>query len=282
METTTTRQLYFCKEENRYIEERNELHKHIIQQIIYQTINDLNIIVNNADKEIIFIGGGSGSGKTTALRDIINGLEDYIKVDADIIKNFLPEYYNSNHENKAYLVHDESSDISLKLLEECRRKAYNIVYDGTMKNLTKYLKLFAEYKKDHYKIQILFVDCAVEEAFVRAIYRSRHGEHRIVPLDIIRTSNYLAAQSLYKIINDYLHLVDEIALMNFSSNEPTKVFYYSFENNTREIYDQLLYNEFKLKATLSDDEWLTPGELLDILKKKEAKQNESTQYNDHN
>ncbi len=271
METTTTRQQYFCEEENQYLEERTILHNEIIRQIIKQTFSDLNIIVNNDNREIIFIGGGSGSGKTTALRDITDKLEDYVKVDADEIKKFLPEYSNSRHENKAYLVHDESSDISLILLEECRVKAYNVVYDGTMKNLTKYLKLFEDYKKTDYKVQILFVDCAIEVAFVRATYRSRHGEQRVVPLDVIRTSNYLAAQSMYKVINDHLHLVDEILIMNASSDNPTPIFYYSSENNTQDIYDQLLYNEFETKATLNYDEWLTPAALLDIFEKKEAK-----------
>jgi adenylylsulfate kinase-like enzyme len=100
-----------------YIEEREAVHQDIIK---FFTEGDTNITI----PEAILTGGGSGAGKSTAVKLYFEIIEEHESVsrtliDADEIKKHLPEYeklVEEDVERMALILHDESSDISQKLI----------------------------------------------------------------------------------------------------------------------------------------------------------------------
>lgn len=106
----TTKSIY-CEDENisQYQIGRNLFHSHIIQ------INDAmksrhRESIDGVSKKILFLGGGSGAGKTTALMNdpLYDEYNCYNHVDPDSIKKHLPEYYTDlepYYRDAAY-VHD--------------------------------------------------------------------------------------------------------------------------------------------------------------------------------
>lgn len=173
-----------------YKEEREALHKEIIDKIF---ANKEKAKPKNGEKpKAVFLGGRGGSGKSKfGMPDKDNpanlGLynkENYIVLDADAIKEQLPEYQGFN----AYEVHEESSDILNKAIQMARDEGLNVVLDATMKTLSSSERKIKSFADADYDIEMYYMHLPREKAAERAIgrYMDRGTYNgRYVPLNEI-------------------------------------------------------------------------------------------------
>jgi predicted kinase len=137
----------------------------------------------------IFTGGVPGSGKTTFLKDYAPWLtkEHIFKIDADEIREMLPEYKGWN----ATATHKETQDIYRDLLQDvsegkpCR---FDILWDGTMNKAENYLPLIGDLRKLGYQIFMIYVKVSWQKSRDRVLKRyQRTG--RYVPMNVVDEAN---------------------------------------------------------------------------------------------
>ena len=91
---------------------------------------------NQPDKTFVILGGGTASGKSTAIRrGLVKLPPDTVKIDSDAIKSELPEYqamleHRAFNQSAGY-VHEESSYLGKRILGECAASGQNYMLDGT-------------------------------------------------------------------------------------------------------------------------------------------------------
>lgn len=166
------------------------------------------------EKPIAFLmGGGSASGKSW-LRGLICEEQaelgnEFIIIDADEIKELLPEYselVQTLPEQAASVLHDESSDIASKLLESSAQKMNNFIYDGTMKNYSKYHSIISLLKSHGYVVRIVIADVDIDEATRRNEERFK-ATKRLVPRVELINSHVRVAEVFFKlkdIVDEYM------------------------------------------------------------------------------
>lgn len=170
-----------------YKRDRAEYHKEIIKDL-FKNYKNAKPKENEAPTFIV-LGGRGGSGKSkfdmpNEKRQSNIGVYDrekYIVLDADEIKNYLPEYKGYN----AYEVHEESSDILKTALIKARKMGLNVVLDGTMKSFGSTEKKIQAFKDAGYNIEMYYMHLPREKAAERAIGRFMGNNGRYVPLDVL-------------------------------------------------------------------------------------------------
>jgi predicted ABC-type ATPase len=217
-----------------YDKNRRALHEKIIAETLDGSL------VGNSNPESFLVGGGSASGKGYASRLVIDayrsGGTNIVHIDADAIKEKLPDYQDyiiSNDievvKQAAFLVHDESSDITEELLDICIEQNRHFIYDGTMKNEEKYKRIIARLKEKAYKIRAFVVDIPLDLAFKRAEQRFEET-HRYVPEHIIRESHENIASTFLSIKSS----IDGYALYdNTFDGTPAEQFAYRLSRGRR-------------------------------------------------
>lgn len=169
---------YYSDGKGHYKKNRQELHKKIL--------NDLFLHANSAKPKdgekptFMVLGGRGGSGKSK-FDGLVYDKSKYIVLDADAIKEMLPEYKGYN----AFEVHEESSDILNKALKIARKRGLNVVLDGTMKTLSSTEKKIKTFDDAGYNIEMYYMHLPREKAAERAIGRFMGERGRFVPLDVL-------------------------------------------------------------------------------------------------
>ena len=169
---------YHSDGKGHYKKNRQELHKKIL--------NDLFLHANMAKPKdgekptFMVLGGRGGSGKSK-FNGLVYDKSKYIVLDADAIKEMLPEYKGYN----AFEVHEESSDILKKALKIAQKRGLNVVLDGTMKSLGSTEKKVKSFNDAGYNIEMYYMHLPREKAAERAIGRFMGNNGRYVPLDIL-------------------------------------------------------------------------------------------------
>lgn len=200
-----TKETYSNKNEE-YNANRLKLHKSILDKY------------TSEKKVAILLGGGSGAGKSSAIRKFVLPifLSSFILIDSDDIKEQIPEYKifkKMEVMDASDYVHEESSDISKTLINYSIENQRSFIYDGTMSKYNKYKDLIKRLKQAEYEIHILFVDTAVEIAQERVAERflSEDGEiGRFVDPEIVIETNQQSAKTFFKIYK----LVNGFTLIN--------------------------------------------------------------------
>lgn len=260
----TTRLAYYREDLEDYCTSRKNFQKKII------TINDqlkkLHRENLKAKKKILFLGGGTGAGKTTALQKdpLFSEYDCYNHVDPDSIKEFIPEYYGEDEFiRNADVVHDESSDIAKKMLETYRGYERCIVYDGTMKSMGKNIELIEAFHFAGYQVDVLFIDCDLRLAFLRAKTRAIKSG-RIVDEEIIRDSNYLSAKTIYTILKAYSNIINEVSILYSGIDEGGKDCLNLMYNNENggTIYNEELYKSFEQKALTPESNFISIKQMV--------------------
>ncbi len=184
--------IYFDKVAGTYVPQRQELHNKIVAELFAGVR-----CVKKGAPIAVFTGGAPAAGKTTYLNKIANYLltPDVFKLDADHIRELLPEYQGWN----ANTTHRETQDIVNELLDNigdgsCR---YDFVYDGTMNKAQKYFPLIKKVKELGYKTFIIFFDIPYGVARKRALERYKKSG-RYVPVEVI--------DDFFKVIPDHNRL----------------------------------------------------------------------------
>lgn len=189
-----------------YKPERQELHQKIIDKFLSEE-KIKNALPKNGEKPMfVMLGGRGGSGKSWFTSK--EGLYDsnkFIVIDTDEIKSFLPEYKGWN----AGLVHEESSDISKKIIDYAKNLKLNVIIDGTLNNPLKSVKQFEEFKKSGYTTSCDYMFLPMQESMKRACerFRTEKGDYsgRFVPLEtmIKMTRNEDSFEAVKNIVDRY-------------------------------------------------------------------------------
>lgn len=177
-----------------YTPERLALHKEIINNIKKEAV-----CISKEKPIAILTGGKPGSGKSYFLKNYAPYLlgPQLFKIDADAIRESLPEYTGWNAEK----THMEASDIVKQLLDDIGTSCkYDIIYDGTMNKAKKYIELIKKLKKLGYETYIIYMDVPDEVSQKRVLERyQRTG--RFVPPFVLQEI-YDAGNKSFKEIKD--------------------------------------------------------------------------------
>jgi predicted ABC-type ATPase len=149
---------------NNYTAARLQLH----QKIIDDFTKNKQCEPASQQPVAILTGGASGSGKSTLLKQYVPNIQDYVIIDIDKMREYLPEYKGWN----ANATQEEVKDIYNKLFDTlgnpCR---YNIIVDGTMNKAKSYKPILDKLRKLGYKVLIMYVKVTKEQSIQRAMNR---------------------------------------------------------------------------------------------------------------
>ncbi|MCL9683884.1 zeta toxin family protein [Legionella maioricensis] len=160
--TPSTKSMYFNQQTGQYAEQRLALHQKIITEIIQNKP-----CVNKKQTVALFTAGLAGSGKTTFLKKHIKDINQYVHIDADEIREKLPEYKGWNAINTQEEVTDIINEVFNQLEKHCEN---NIIYDGSLVG-QKYINTAIHFKKLGYKIYVVYVQIPVTVAKERTLKR---------------------------------------------------------------------------------------------------------------
>lgn len=169
---------YHSDGKGHYKKERQELHKKILNDLFFHANSAK---PKNGEKPTFMVLGGRGGSGKSKFDGLVYDRSKYIVLDADAIKEKLPEYKGYN----AFEVHEESSDILNKALKIARKKGLNVVLDGTMKSLGSTEKKIKTFNDAGYNIEMYYMHLPREKAAERAIERFMGNSGRYVPLNIL-------------------------------------------------------------------------------------------------
>lgn len=130
----------------------------------------------------ILTGGLPGSGKTTFLKNNLKNFSNYLMIDADTIREKLPEYKGWNASN----THEEVKHIVTHLIHRIGTPCnIDLVYDGTMSTAQNYIDLIHRLEQQGYVVYLVYARNPLEVSILRALQRYQHSG-RYVPEEYIR------------------------------------------------------------------------------------------------
>ena len=236
--------------------ERQALHN----RIIADALKGHKPVVGQAAFNLM--GGGGASGKSTMQSQL--GLpEDQVHVDVDIIRTKLPEWKEELDQAAAegrkanYLLgcytHEESSDISKKLIAAATGKNYNVLLDGAGDTSAEKVKEnLKKYRANGHKIIANYATVDYDEAYRRM--RSRGDKiGRYIPAAHLREVHAEVSRVFPEMVKS--GQFDEFALWDTGASKdlgngkfspPIKVA--SGEKNQMSVHDKTAYDRFLAKA----------------------------------
>jgi predicted ABC-type ATPase len=171
----------------RYTREREELHGKIMTKLLSPAKIRTAKPEDGNKPTMIMLGGRGGSGKSWFNNNLYDP-NKFVILDADSIKEELPEYKNWN----AAQFHEESSDILEQMIDFCKKNRLNVVIDMTMKTPKSAYERLALFKDKGYRTEAHYMHLPPQEAAKRAIKRYRDGDDkpgqykgRFVPPEVI-------------------------------------------------------------------------------------------------
>lgn len=178
-EGRATKSLYYNRDLKEWNVSRAKAHSKILDRLHskYDSVP--------TDGKVVFSAGLPGAGKTTVL-EMLPGIniDDYAIVSSDDFKEelakdgLIPKINGLDDMEASTLVHEESSYLADKFLEELSAKNKNIIYDFTCKNSKSTQKRMGILTDENYKekdMQFVFVDIPLETASERALGRYKEG-----------------------------------------------------------------------------------------------------------
>jgi Zeta toxin len=155
---------YFDKHQGTWLTKRIEdVHQPIIEKLFAGK-------VPSQTKPLCdLLGGGLGVGKSRLARQMHSERPNSILIDADALKEFIPEYTQFQREDldSAWLrVHDESRHIAQEALAHAISGRFDMILDTCNSNPESY-SLVTELKSRGYYFAMEFVDTPIEIARIR-------------------------------------------------------------------------------------------------------------------
>ena len=175
--------------------------------------------------ELLFLGGGGGSGKSSILdivkKDYSFNTEGHVVVNPDEVREFIPEYQELNeyhHNASSAITHEEASLIAKRIEAEAMWNRYPIVLDGTLANKEKALARFAYARSKAYKPVLLGITIDPHEAMVRAAKRGQTSG-RFVPTKVLLDAHKGFNSAVSEYVQDFLKHGDDVRIYD---NTPPK------------------------------------------------------------
>ncbi len=180
----------------------------------------LNIMYNSSVKltsrpQIIFAGGGYGSGKTTALNYL--ALNDALPVKmshlvgVDVFKPLIPEYnlIKAVGDGRASVtVQNECKELANRLYATLIESGRSFAWDSSMSNKADTLEKIKMAKENHYEMMMVAVLTPMATAIKRAMHRAKQTR-RFPNREALPESHNGFRNSF----NDYLLEFDEISVL---------------------------------------------------------------------
>ena len=160
-----------------------------INKIIDDVWKDIHIdqpnITSKTTPDAYVMGGQPGAGKSTSTNKLnakYNG--DIVIVDLDQYRERHPNYkalYEKYGKDSAEYTHEFASKIKDSILKRAVDAKYNIIIDGTLKNVNKAEKLVDNLKDNGYRVDVLIHTCPKEVSWqsVNARYENALKQGRI-------------------------------------------------------------------------------------------------------
>lgn len=174
-----------------YSAARKAMHDQIIDYFLRGESEDGDYLPRGDDPPRAFwFMGGPASGKSSAAKHSKDLMpRDAVVINPDEIKSLMPEYQaavNAGDAAAAFIVHEESSDISKRLMAEAISRNLNIVIDGTGNGKRgKFVSKVQEMKAAGYSNVGFMVSKPTDAAYVWATKRALSA-HRWVPGEEIK------------------------------------------------------------------------------------------------
>jgi len=247
---TDTRDKFYNEEKNSYSTERKAIHQQLLKKI-----DNKNAYPKKGEKpKVIFIGGLTASGKTSAVVKLIDrekGQPDYkaypkfVYLNSDDFKSWLPGYNGLN----AQSFHRESRDIMNKAVERYTKQKKQIIIDATLRRTKTIKGDIDDFKKKGYDVVLYGTNLPGEKAIQRATGRFKE-EKRYVPLEMIKKNAEPVSKSVLKL----RHKADKYAVFDtdVAYGEPPKL----IESDTSLNLDRKQDSE---KIVKTEKEWRDIG-----------------------
>lgn len=182
-----------------YSDERAEIHKEIIKSFLTPEIIAGARPEDGEKPSFMILGGRGGSGKSS-FKGMVYDPSKFVVLDADVIKEKLPEYEGWN----AFQVHEESGDIFDQITNICEEQGLNLIHDAIMKTGKKAVALVNRFKEKGYATEAHYMHLPRQEAAKRAVSRFLGKSQRYVPVEVV-----LSNVSNEKSFDDVKELVDK-------------------------------------------------------------------------
>lgn len=218
-----------------YDAERKALHDAIIDEFLRQghTVE--------GQQEVLFLAGGSGAGKSSHL-DQIGAPEGAVHVDADAIKEMLPEFRRlaaTGDQDAARLAHEESSDLAKRLLYEAMKRDYNVIYDGTGDGSSgSFRKRIETMQGAGYKTRVAVVNVDLPTALARVEQRWRE-KGRYVPTEAVRRIHRNVALRFPEIAS-----MPDVSVDVYDNTGPFKKIATKADDGSLQVLDRPAYEGF--------------------------------------
>lgn len=202
-----TEEMHWDAAKNDYTEARKKLHEDVISEAFRGKTPP------PADEKIaVVMMGGTASGKSTMLRKSGIANENFVHVDADSIKEKLPEYKEAigyKWRGAAAFAHEESSTIAKTAVSRAVGGGFNVVIDGTGANVEKFMRQVSYLKESGYHVHLMMPDQDKGQAVKDAEKRANHTG-RYVPSHFIESAYEKIPGNFFKVakIADSAELFD--------------------------------------------------------------------------
>lgn len=231
--------------------ERQALHQKIVDDFLSTGVKVKN-------PTFTMSGGGPASGKGYLLSEM--GYVDSagkpqkgtVVIDSDEIKKRLPEYQNmlkqggKASQKAAGFVHEESSYLAKRIMEEASKRSFNVVLDGTGDNGIKSLaKKVDAMRAKGYKVEAKYVSADVETAAQRNWDRyTKTG--RLPPEWMLRNVHSDVSRTLPEAVKQ--NLFDKVELYDTNASRQLRPVLTAVKGQTPKIHNKQLYDDFLEKG----------------------------------
>lgn len=262
--------------EGHYHPERKVLHEHIMSKFL----DHVPSVPENQTPTAVVMMGGSGAGKGTILRHVLQDHHDFVNINPDDVKEELPEYQHAinlghggmkgvmqdrklSHKEKAQKVsemarqdkgtgephsardaalsvHEESSDVAGEIHRRAVQGRKNLILDGTGKNAEKYGKKIEELKAAGYHVRLLMPHIDMGEAKKRVKERADRSG-RYVPDEFVEEAHHVIPGNFERLAAK----AHEAVLFNNNKKPPDPVWTMNNVTGEHQIKDHAFVDDFK-------------------------------------
>ena len=141
--------------------ERKRMRDHVVDEV-YGTG------ALNRERRAFIVLGPPASGKSKLFAEPLAHRHGAIVIDADIVKEFLPEYENGR---LASVVHQESSDVADRVMARSAGRGENLVLPLIGKNPQRIVDLAIALKSADYSIDVVLNEVPIAIAAQRTVHR---------------------------------------------------------------------------------------------------------------